>query len=72
MRRPEIPEFKLRLIEWIAGVAVTLVALTAYAYTTFETKEDAREKKGDIVQRLDRIETKLDQMIQNGGGKSDE
>jgi hypothetical protein len=53
------------MVTWIAWLGATLVAAvtyTAFAYTNFETKDSARESKSDIVQRLDRIENKLDEL----------
>lgn len=49
-------------IAWLGATVVACMALTAFAYQNFETKDDAKEKKSDIVQRLDRIETKLDEL----------
>lgn len=53
---------KFSTTQWIAWFSATLVAavtLTAFAYQNFETKQDAQEKKSDIIQRLDRIENML-------------
>jgi hypothetical protein len=38
------------------------MGVTAWAYTTFEMKDAAREWKDLILQRLDRIESKIDQL----------
>lgn len=51
------------LVTWVGWIAATMVAaliFTSFAYTNFETKDDAKEKKSDITQRLDRIENKVD------------
>jgi len=52
--------------EWIAWLGATIIAcasLTAFAYQTFQTKDAASEHKTDIVHRLDRIETKVDELL---------
>lgn len=49
-------------IAWLGAILSAGAVACAFAFTTFETKEDAKEKKSDITQRLIRIEDKLDQM----------
>lgn len=39
------------------------VATTAFAFMTFETKDDAKEKKADIFERLKTIEGKIDTLL---------
>lgn len=48
----------------ILGAMSAGAGVVSYAYTTFETKSAAIEKKADITQRLDRIETKLDRVLE--------
>lgn len=51
--------------EWIAWLGATVVAamtMVAYAYSTFETKDSAREHQGTLVERLERMESKQDRM----------
>ncbi len=53
------------MITWIGWIGATVVAALigcAYAFNTFQTKDDAKETKSDIVQRLDRIENKIDEL----------
>lgn len=53
--------------QWIAWIGATVAAaLTglAFAYSTFETKDNAHEHMGTVEQRLDRLETKLDRVIE--------
>jgi uncharacterized protein Yka (UPF0111/DUF47 family) len=59
-------EQRERLDKWAAFFAATVSAaltVAAYAYATFETKEHAVERKKDITERLDRIESKQDKLI---------
>ena len=54
--------------EWIAWVGATVaaaVSITVYAYNNFETKSQAVESKTDLVQRLDRIEGKVDRLLES-------
>jgi hypothetical protein len=53
---------------WIAAMGAVLfsaLAFTAFAYTTFQTKDEAKGDKGDILHQLDRIENKVDQLHGN-------
>lgn len=54
---------------WVS-IAMSVLAgslgLTAYAFTTFQGKDDAQRDATRIEERLDRIETKLDRMIERG------
>lgn len=58
-------------LAWIGAILVASMTMVAYAYSTFETKDAAREKiessrerDGLIVQRLDRIENKVDRVLE--------
>lgn len=61
-------------IPWIGATLVATMAYTAFAFQTFETRDHANESKsqmmknvdenkGDIVQRLVRMEDKMDRLI---------
>ena len=53
--------------QWVAWIGATLSAVlvaSAFAFTTFATKEEAKESKADLTQRLSRIEDKLDQVLE--------
>ena len=50
---------------WIIGVAVMTFTLMSFAYSQFETKEQAQERKDDMVKQLDRINQKLDSLLDN-------
>ena len=61
------PLVNLEQGQWIAWIAATIAAaitLTGFVYANFQTKSEAVEQKGDLIQRLDRIEAKVDQLIQ--------
>ncbi len=51
-------------LQWIAATSAAGISIAAYAFATFETKEHF----GDIVEvladRLDRIENKLDRILE--------
>lgn len=52
-------------INWVGWIGATVAAALigcAYVYATFQTKDEAKENKSDIVQRLDRIENKVDEI----------
>lgn len=51
-------------IAWISASVVAAATLSAFAYTNFQTKENAKEFKDDIEKRLDRIENKLDKLLE--------
>ena len=44
----------------LGGVVATLVTLTAYAFTTFQTKEDTKGLYQMIETRFNRLEDKVD------------
>lgn len=49
-------------VKFILTLIGMSVATVFYTFTTFETKENIRE---NIIYRLDRIESKLDRVIQD-------
>lgn len=49
--------------QWIAWLGATVAAAFSLS-TTFETKQDAKEKREQLERRLDRMESKQDQMIE--------
>lgn len=52
--------------QWIAWLASTVIAaafLVSYAYSNFETKDQAKDKSSSFEKRLDRVEQKLDILI---------
>lgn len=64
-------KLNLETRDWIAWLGATLVAcatlsatLAAYAYTNFQTKDEAKHVEQFLVERLNRIEEKLDRVIE--------
>lgn len=64
-------------VAWLGTSIVILIGATAGAYGTFETQEHAErsrgkindritEVKGDLKDRLDKIDSKLETLIQRG------
>lgn len=47
-------------ISWMAGMVVTLVTLTAFAFTTFRTETKAKEFESRVEKKLDQIDNKID------------
>lgn len=55
-------------IEWImliGSIMAATVGVVAYAFGNFETKESSRELREQIWQRLEKIENKIDYLIEN-------
>lgn len=56
----------MRALSWIIAIftlAGSMLGVVAWAYSTFEPKDASQEIRGMIIQRLDRIENKVDQLI---------
>jgi hypothetical protein len=51
-------------IAWIIAAAVGGFSLLSFSYATFETKDHARESSDILMNRLDRMEEKLDRLIE--------
>lgn len=55
------------LLPWVASTAVAAAILTAFMFNTFQTKADSEKETGLVKEhfekRLDRIENKLDKII---------
>ena len=50
-------------LQFVGGIIATVITLTAFAFTTFQMKEDAEINKIGIEKRLDKIEDKIDLLI---------
>lgn len=50
-------------ITWIGALVVAIVTLMAAAYSQFESKENAKEHREEIHNRLDHMDTKLDAIL---------
>lgn len=48
---------------WIISTATASAGVVIFAFSQFETKQHARDKKDDIDKRLDRIENKIDFLL---------
>ena len=49
---------------WIAATTTAGITMTSFAYSTFETKGHAESMLQILVDRLNRIENKLDRLIE--------
>lgn len=47
----------------IGGWSAAVICAVVFLYTTFQTKADQSVFKGDLIQRIDRIENKLDLLL---------
>lgn len=52
------------LITTLSAIIVTSISVVAWAYEKFDTKEAAKERAGYIENRLERIEQKLDRLLE--------
>lgn len=55
-------EYILTAAWFVLGSAIAVVA---YAYSNFETRDHAKEVRDDLSKQMDRIETKLDRVIES-------
>jgi uncharacterized membrane protein len=64
-------------IAWLGATVFAALTITVYAYAVFETKEESKAKQAatqaiidvhhvDVVQRMDRMENKVDQLLEKG------
>lgn len=51
-------------ISWLLALIAGALSMVVFVFTTFETKAEALNDKDHIEKRLDRIEAKLDFLIQ--------
>ena len=51
-------------ISWSVGMIVTAVTLTAFAFTTFRTESKSKDFESRVEKRLEKIENKLDRLIE--------
>jgi hypothetical protein len=58
------PSGAQRWLELIAAIITALVAVTAFAFTTFTTKAENDTMHIGVEKRLDRIEMKIDHLIE--------
>jgi|GEM_PF-7097405 len=55
-------ERQIKWIEFVIFVVVLCVGVVTFSYNTFATKESVKDS---IVDRLDRIENKVDRLIES-------
>lgn len=55
-------EKQVNILAWIGSLIASMVAFTAFAFTTFETKANAEKEQSRFDRRLDKIDEKLDQI----------
>lgn len=52
------------LIAWLGATAVAASVLVSFAYSNFTTKNEATENKVSIEKRLDKMESKIDSILE--------
>ena len=57
------PNFKaVDWLKWMGATVVASVTLTAFAYSNFETKTDAKERKAEIVKSIDELKESIKEL----------
>jgi uncharacterized protein Yka (UPF0111/DUF47 family) len=51
-------------IAWLGATVMAAATMMAYAYATFDTRDAAKDREGSVVQRLDRMEDKIDHILE--------
>jgi hypothetical protein len=54
-------KIELKWVEFVLGIIVLVSGLITFSFNTFATKDGVKES---VVERLDRIENKLDRLIE--------
>lgn len=55
-------------VQWLAATAAAAISMAAYAFATFDTKDHVIEVFIQVEKRLDRIEAKLDRILEKAKG----
>jgi hypothetical protein len=55
-------KIELKWVEFVLGIIVLVSGLITFSFNTFATKDGVKES---VVERLDRIENKLDRLIES-------
>lgn len=58
------------VLAWLGATAVAASVLVSFAYSNFSTKAEATEHKESIEKRLDRMEVKIDSILDRMPNKS--
>ena len=64
VRNQEREPVTVKWIEWLGATAVAAALLVAYAFTNFSTKAEAEQYDRNVTGRLDRIEHKIDAVLE--------
>lgn len=51
------------LVAWLGATAVAASVLVSFAYSNFTTKVETTENKESIEKRLDKLESKIDSIL---------
>lgn len=51
-------------ITWLGATVLACMTLSAFAFVTFDTKDNAKERSDGLEKRLSRMEDKLDDLLQ--------
>lgn len=66
---PELSSFGIgQVITWAVFIVGSICGTMVFAYSTFEQKTHTDEIKVDISNRLDRMEVKIDKILESSKG----
>lgn len=60
----KLPDTLFQVLGFLAGLIAATAAIMDYAYDKFQTKENATSADSKIEHRLQRIEDKIDRLIE--------
>ena len=56
-------------VQWLSATVVAAAVLVSFMYTNFATKAEADIQRFSIEKRLDRLEQKIDQLVDRTSSK---
>lgn len=60
-----IRESDAKALSWIAGIIAGILSLCAFVFGNFETIEHSKDMRIEMSRKLDRMEDKIDSLIQS-------
>lgn len=58
------------VIQFVGGILATAITVTVFLFTTFESKADSSQTNERIFKAIDRLEQKIDKIIEWEMGKN--
>lgn len=53
-----------QVMTWFGSLAVAVALAVVFLFTTFQTSAEADRERSTVEQRLDRLETKIDRILE--------